>query len=167
MEKVENRYLEMVEGDYTADFSFAYLHSIRRTIYRGEWRIEDYASYRNKYQTDEVMDDQIVRYAIEGELTAETVKKILAMEVFRASFEDIDRDADRIVKHAYRNLDLESRLANSPMTIEMFLAGFYRNLGAYLVGRVTFDNKRYRPFIIALLNGDHGSYVDALINLCA
>ncbi len=71
---------------------------------------------------------------------------------------------------AYRNLDLESRLANSPMLIEIFLAGFYRNRVAYLVGRVTFDNKCYRPFIIALLNGDHGIYVDALItsiNLCA
>ncbi len=162
-DEVERRYLHLVEGEYAADLSVAYLHSIRRKIYHGEWRVDDYASYRSKYETDEVMADQLVRHEIGDLLTAEHVKKMLQIVDFRVPFENIERDAKRIVKRANRNLGLESRLSGGPMTIEMFLAGFFRNRGAYLVGRVTFDHERYRPFIIALLNGENGIYVDALI----
>ncbi|MXZ80137.1 MAG: bifunctional isocitrate dehydrogenase kinase/phosphatase [Gammaproteobacteria bacterium] len=162
-EEVEKQYLANVEGDYAADLAMAYLHSIRRKIYQGEWRVNDYASYRSKYETDEVMGDQIARHEIRHVLTVDTVKKILEMETFSVPFENLDRDAERIVRRAYRNLDLESRIRNSPMVIEMFRAGFYRNRGAYLVGRTTFDHEHYRPFIIALLNGGKGIYVDALI----
>ena len=40
-EMVERRYLESVEGEYAADLAMAYLHSIRRKIYQGEWRVND------------------------------------------------------------------------------------------------------------------------------
>ena len=162
-DEVEKNYVQKVEGDYAADLAVAYLHSIRRKIYQGEWRIDDYASYRSKYETDEVMSDQIVRFEIQKELTADKVKEMLLMENFDVPFEDIDRDALRIVRRTYRNFGLNQRLKESSMTIEMFLAGFYRNRGAYLVGRVTFDQSHYRPFIIALLNSENGIYVDALI----
>lgn len=160
---VEEYYLSMVEEDYAADLSVAYLHSIRRKIYQGEWRVNDYARSRSMYETDEIMADQLVRFDVKGKLAADTVKQMLGLEQFHVPFEDADRDADRIVRRAYRNFSLESRLNDSPMVIEMFLGGFYRNRGAYLVGRATFDHVRYRPFIIALLNGDNGIYVDALI----
>lgn len=160
---VETQYLRMVEDEYAADLSVAYLHSIRRKIYQGEWRVNDYASYRSKYQTDEVMANQLVRYQIEGELTVDSVANILGMETFQVPFENLHRDAQLIVQRANRNFGLGSQPAKSSLLIEMFLAGFYRNRGAYLVGRATFDGQRYRPFIIALLNGDRGIYVDALI----
>ncbi|MDE0308206.1 MAG: bifunctional isocitrate dehydrogenase kinase/phosphatase [Acidiferrobacterales bacterium] len=162
-DEVEKRYRQLVEGEYAADLSVAYLHSIRRKLYHGEWRVDDYAIYRSKYETDEVMADQLVRYEIGDSLTEEHVRKMLLTVNFEVPFEDIDRDARRIVQRTNRNLGLESRLAKGPATIEMFLAGFFRNRGAYLVGRVTFDRERYRPFIIALLNGENGIYADALI----
>ncbi len=162
-DEVEKRYLNTVSEEYAADLSMAYLHSIRRKIYEGEWRVNDYAHYRSKYETDEVMADQLIRYDIRQELATETIRKILMMEPFRVGFADIERDARQIVQRAYRNLDLRTRLENSPLVIEMFRGGFYRNRGAYLVGRVTFDDAHFRPFIIALLNGPHGLFVDALL----
>ncbi len=162
-DRVEERYLAGVEGEYAADLAMAYLHSIRRKIYRGEWRKADYASYRGKYRSDEVMADQLLQFNVTGALTADTVRSILTMEAHDVPFEDIDRDVRRIVNRTARNLDLDSRLGQGDMLIEMFQAGFYRNRGAYLVGRLTFDGERFRPFIIALLNGDNGIYVDALI----
>jgi len=162
-EEVEKRYVNLVEGQYAADLSVSYLHSIRRKIYHGEWRIDDYANYRSKYETDEVMSDQLASYEVSDSLTVETVKQMLTIVDFKVPFDDIEGDARRIAARANRNLNLESRLAKGSMTVEMFLAGFYRNRGAYLVGRVTFDGERYRPFIIALLNRENGIYVDALI----
>jgi len=46
---------------------------------------------------------------------------------------------------------------------EMIAAGFYRNRGAYLVGRLVHRDGSYHPLIIALLNSDSGIYVDALL----
>ena len=162
-DEVEKRYVNLVEGQYAADLSVAYLHSIRRKIYHGEWRLDDYANYRSMYETDEVMSDQLARYEVGDSLSIEAVKQMLNIVNFQVPFEDIDRDAKRIISRVNRNLNLPSRLAQGAMTIEMFLTGFFRNRGAYLVGRVTFDHERYRPFIIALLNGEDGIYVDALI----
>jgi len=47
--------------------------------------------------------------------------------------------------------------------VEMINAGFYRNRGAYLVGRLIFDNHRFVPLVIALLNDESGIYVDAVL----
>ncbi|MGI9317913.1 MAG: isocitrate dehydrogenase kinase/phosphatase AceK regulatory subunit [bacterium] len=162
-EQVEEGYQSMVVGDYSADLAMAYLHSIRRKIYQGEWRVADYAIYRNKYETDQGVAEQLNGHSIEQALDINTVAEILVQENFSVDYEDIERDAGLIVERARRNLDLDRRLGEGPMRLEMFKAGFYRNRGAYLVGRVSFNNQKYRPFIIALLNGDNGLYVDALI----
>ncbi len=46
----------------------------------------------------------------------------------------------------------------------MIDAGFYRNRGAYLVGRIILQDAAVVPLIIAILNGDHGLYVDAVLS---
>jgi isocitrate dehydrogenase kinase/phosphatase len=45
----------------------------------------------------------------------------------------------------------------------MIDAGFYRNRGAYLVGKIKFADGSYAPLIIALLNSNEGVYCDAVI----
>lgn len=162
-DQVETAYQSMVVEDYSADLAMAYLHSIRRKIYQGEWRVADYAFYRNKYETDQGVAEQLNRYVIDTALETAPLIEILNQESFTIDYEDIQRDAELLVERARRNLDLDRRLGEGAMTLEMFKAGFYRNRGAYLVGRISFDNVKYRPFIIALLNGDNGLYVDALI----
>jgi isocitrate dehydrogenase kinase/phosphatase len=162
-DQVETAYQSMVVEDYSADLAMAYLHSIRRKIYQGEWRVADYAIYRNKYETDQGVAEQLNRYVIDTTLETPPLVEILNQESFSIDYEDIQRDAGLLAERARRNLDLDRRLGEGAMTLEMFKAGFYRNRGAYLVGRISFDNVKYRPFIIALLNGDNGLYVDALI----
>lgn len=162
---VESSYQRNVEADYCADLAMAYLHSIRRKIYQGEWRVADYAAYRTKYQPDAGVGDQMYRYQIKGGLCRDVIMQILHSPNFSITYQNIDRDVDLIVERANRNLDLERRLVGNDLTLEMFKGGFYRNRGAYLVGRMHLGGDQYRPFIIALLNGNKmGLYVDALIN---
>ena len=40
---IEARYLPLIEESYEADLALAYMHSVRRQVYRGEWRPVDYA----------------------------------------------------------------------------------------------------------------------------
>jgi isocitrate dehydrogenase kinase/phosphatase len=96
-------------------------------------------------------------------LREDTVTKILNLENFSVNFIDSRRDARLIVERANRNFRLEQAHARQIKSIEVFKGGFYRNRGAYLVGRVDFGTGKYAPFIIALLNESGGIYVDALI----
>ena len=43
---VERLFRTLTEGVYHEDLALAYLHSVRRKIYRSEWRVEDYSSYQ-------------------------------------------------------------------------------------------------------------------------
>ena len=42
-------------------------------------------------------------------------------------------------------------------------AGFFRNRGAYIVGRIVFDDSSATPLILALLNHEAGIYVQAVL----
>ena len=46
--------------------------------------------------------------------------------------------------------------------IDVIASPFYRNKGAYLVGRIR-SSERLNPFVIALLNGDEGIFIDAVL----
>ena len=47
--------------------------------------------------------------------------------------------------------------------IEVIKGEFYRNRGAYIVGRIVLDNHAKVPLVIALLNDEKGIYVDAIL----
>jgi len=159
---VETQYRDSVANEYFADLSMAYLHSIRRKIYQGEWRAEDYSLYRSKYQTDSDFQDDVDRYSVSREELSSAIENILESAGFNLPYENLHRDVGKIAERAQRNLG--GRVdAENDFDVEMFRAIFFRNRGAYLVGRAVFRSGRIQPLIIALLNGDDGVYVDALV----
>ncbi len=160
---VESAYRDLIKDRYTEDLALAYCHSVRRKIYLGEWRAEDYSGHQRNRPLDDVRGKYIIRYPVDRIPGIDTIRKILNLEAFPIQYEDLDRDATLILDRMARNYRLLEPGARSVRSIEMFNAGFYRNRGAYLVGRVEFGDGKYAPFIIALLNDDAGIYVDALI----
>ncbi len=162
-DSVETAYQAMLAENYSADLAMAYQHSIRRKIYAGEWRVADYAADREKYESDEIMIDHLDRYIVKKQPDIETIVEILQGQNFAVPYRNIQQDASLILQRMERNPELERRLGQDDLVIEMYQAGFFRNRGAYLVGRLSFDGDSYRPFIIALLNSEDGVYVDALI----
>ena len=162
-EFVANAYQPLVSDSYHSDLAMAYLHSIRRKIYLGEWRVEDYAIFRSKYETDAGVSNHLDVYEINNSFDQDIVKQILLSGNFECVYEDVDRDSALIMQRTMRNLGLGIDSPIEAFRIEMFQAEFYRNRGAYLVGRISLSGGRHKPFIIALLNSEHGIYVDALI----
>jgi isocitrate dehydrogenase kinase/phosphatase len=80
---------------------------------------------------------------------------------FRVPFRDLHGDA------ALTAREIESHLAETWSNpsfdgIDLIADPFYRNKGAYLVGRIR-SGIRVSPIVIALLNGDEGIYVDAVL----
>jgi isocitrate dehydrogenase kinase/phosphatase len=159
--RVEAAFIPRVEADYEFDLALAYLHSVRRRLYRGEWRPVEYQFAHNG--TRARVDDGVhQRFACQWPVGAETIKALLQVANLSLPFEDLDGDAQRVATR------LNERLAHSAGAelsgIEMLLAGFFRNRGAYLVGRMAVARGRHRPFVLALLNVAGRLRVDALLD---
>jgi isocitrate dehydrogenase kinase/phosphatase len=92
--------------------------------------------------------------------TAAAFEAILADYRFEAGYQDAQRDAHLIAERVAARLDALG-VAGDIERIEMITTVFYRNKGAYLVGRM-FAGERMIPLSLALLNLE-GVVVDAVL----
>ena len=161
--RIEHHYGGLAQGVYHEDLALAYLHSVRRKIYISEWRVEDYSSYRTSPLDPQQVRECYLLVRVDGQVTASAIRTVLLLGDFSVPYIDFERDVALVVRRIRRNLRLDDRNAPCPASIEMFRAGFFRNRGAYLVGRFNYEDGRSRPLILALLNDEKGIYVDAVI----
>jgi len=99
-------------------------------------------------------------YAV-GSSPVDVVKRILRVCEFAAPFADLDRDAARVV----RAIELERNalgLTRPIDTIDVLHSVFFRNKGAYLVGRIR-SGSHLMPLTLALHNEPEGIIVDAAL----
>ena len=157
---VEVRYLASIRGRYEADLAFAYIHSVRRLIDRGEWRPVEYAFGDGRPVEEARVATVHVTFPVAGEVTTRLASDILAIPGFEVAYRDMTWDAERIAERANALI----KRGAPARSIEMIDAGFYRNRGAYLVGRLVRTDERVEPFVIALLNGERGIYTDAVLD---
>mgnify|MGYP003384858230 CR=1 FL=1 len=92
----------------------------------------------------------------------QTVRKLLNDYRFNVDYIDIDTDVQFLVSEIKQRVPKIGR-GNNPPRAEILEAVFYRNKGAYIVGRLTDGNGSPTPFMLALMNKEQGIYVDALI----
>ncbi len=160
---VEQCYLPVIKGRYEADFAFAYLHSVRRKIYQGEWKPVEYA-FVESIEKKGVTGSEVCRTFTGGpRVSVRTIVDILGVPGFSMPYASLDEDAALVAERSNQVLGLNGEEADYVRTIVMVDAGFYRNRGAYLVGRFVLERGGIVPLIIALLNGEGGIYVDAVL----
>ena len=162
-QEVEAAFLPLIEGRYEADLAFAFMNSVRRKIYQNEWKPVAYA-FRETPAEVAVPSNPIYRtFAGGDELSAATVAKILEIPGFRQAYRDAKGDALCVAERVNSDLGLNGAKDGAVRSIQMIDAGFYRNRGAYLLGRIFLTDGRTAPLAIALLNDDGGIYVDAVL----
>ena len=97
------------------------------------------------------------------QVTDQTIEAVLARFDLHAPFADKSTDA-RLCSERI-NLSLKTLAAGrngASFRIDMITSAFYREMGAYLIGRICFHDRRM-PLVFALGNGHQGLYVDALL----
>ena len=160
-ERIETRYLTLIAGRYESDLAFAYIHSARRMMYEGMWKPVDYAFLHHREPASERSAAVRIDVPIApGADLAALVDRILSIPRFERRWRDRPGDVGRVVER------LESIFrdgAGRPVEIQMTDAGFFRNRGAYIVGRVVFDDASATPLILALLNHEAGIHVQAVL----
>lgn len=77
-------------------------------------------------------------------------------------FEDLDRDVDALIK-TFRRTAEKTLVKIEDLQFDILNFTFYRNKGAYLIGRVL-SPAGETPFIVSVLNNEKGGlYIDALL----
>jgi isocitrate dehydrogenase kinase/phosphatase len=161
--QVEAAYLPAVAGRYEADLALAYVHSTRRRVYHGEWKPVEYGfgEQRSAASSGNAVYE---RFGCSWPVDQRVVQKILEVAELTVPFRAPASDAMRIARR------LNDVLAGTPAAaaltaIEMIRGGFFRNRGAYLVGRLVLRGDEYKPFVIALLNEADGVVAAAVLHV--
>ncbi len=158
---VRDHYVEMIRGRYAADIAYAFMNSVRRMVSKGAWRAVDYSWGQVSGETRPHPQDRIkIHRSIPfGETTlADAIRTVLSVPELDAPFKDISYDIERITERIAERFGKEAS-----GIFEIIDAGFYRNRGAYIVGRIRLKDQ-VSPFALALLNEDDGVFVDAVLN---
>ena len=160
LNQLEARFWRMVENRYESDVAYAFMHSIRRMVYRDEWKPVEYSFWGSNENSEQYPAELLQKFDVDATVSDDLLAEILRIPEFSVAHRDIEGDALAIARRINR---LARRRDRDITTVEMIDAGFFRNRGAYLVGKILFDDHSYAPLIIALLNGPDGIYCDAVI----
>jgi isocitrate dehydrogenase kinase/phosphatase len=158
---LEADYLRLIAGRYEADLAFAFLYSVRRELFEDVWKPATYdgAPAPGLSEPGRVTK----RFETPLPVRAAMISDILDLAGFSVGWRDKATDSRFAALELNRNLLRLGARDGDALAIEMVDAGFFRNRGAYLVGRVTGERIAPVPLLIAVLNGPAGLYVDALL----
>jgi isocitrate dehydrogenase kinase/phosphatase len=158
--EVEAAVLPAIRGRYEADLALAYLHSARRRLHHGDWRAVEY-TFGGQQPRPSAASAVFERHECHWPVEAIGIQRLFAVGELSVAFADPAGDAERIARRL--NDTLVERAGAGLSAIEMLRGAFFRNRGAYLVGRLVLAHGEHRPFVIALLNEAAGVYAAAVL----
>lgn len=91
-------------------------------------------------------------YPLNNSSLENTLTRILQDYAFEAPFVNMPRDVALVAE----------RIGQPPQRIEMIHEVFFRGMGAYLIGRLVYDN-RTQPIVISMLHSEEGLVIDGLL----
>jgi isocitrate dehydrogenase kinase/phosphatase len=157
---IKAAYRPQVDGRYEADLAIAYLHSVMRRVHAAEWWPVDYAFGeipRAAARREQLCLDFPGGFPVDSL----AVRELLQVGELGIPFHDLERDAALVANRLNENI--ADGADRSLLKIEMLRGCFFRNRGAYLVGRLAFGDGRYKPLVVALQNRPEGVVACAVL----
>jgi isocitrate dehydrogenase kinase/phosphatase len=161
--ELKNEFSKLVENRYDGPIVETFFNSVLRKIFISEGINEEIEFIDFDRDVIFVNPDQPIYHSFFlGSDTIElVVRRIIASYNFRFKFADVEADMaylterlTKAVRKAFVKLSFDR--------IDMLRSVFYRNKGAYLVGRIIKGNKLI-PVVIPLVHGQNGVEVDTLL----
>ncbi len=166
-EDLEQCYIEGIADRYEADIAFSFMHSIKRRIYKGEWRPVEYSFSQPLVKRAKSLEQPFVRFPIDDTLTPQQVTRMLAMPRFAIGFYELDATARKVAERFTQLERLGEYGDAAVVAVDVLQAGFFRDVTGFIVGRVVKADETHAPFILALLNSEQGIVVDAFLHKTA
>jgi isocitrate dehydrogenase kinase/phosphatase len=157
-------YRQCIESHPNRELLETFYNSVCCYLFRHE-RIDDHCMFvaEATASVPDHTDDELLNHYPIGTSIRALIYRILADYRLDIPLEDIERDVRNIV-HALKERVLPHMPeAREQISVEVLKSLFYRNKGAYLVGRIC-GGERSIPFVIPLINNERGAiYVDTAI----
>jgi isocitrate dehydrogenase kinase/phosphatase len=159
--EIDALYCRAIHGRYEADLALAYLHSAQRVIHHGEWKPVEYG-FDGPRPVIPSQSEVYERFTCSWPVDPLVMQRVMQVADLAVPFADPAGDAERIARRV--NDVLLGRSGAGLRAIEMVRAGFFRNRGAYLFGRLRLKGTELKPFVIALLNDADGVHAEAVVH---
>lgn len=159
----ERHYLELIKGRYEADLAFAFVNSVHRKIFADEWKPVAYSYGDAAAPRQSLANPVLLTFESHLPIDPAVVRRILDIPGFSVPWRDIDGDARLVAAEIDRALAPLDLPANAEVRLVMANAGFFRNRGAYIAGRMSIPGHGLRPLLVALLNNPQGIFADAVL----
>lgn len=167
-QEVKQHYVILLAEHKQPELAETFFNSVICRLLHREYFNNDYIFYRPGVST-EFLDAEPASYRAyypmgqeHGQGVRETLLKILADIGLACPFENAPRDVRRILRAARRYLPRPFR-TEPDLQLQVLSALFFRNKGAYLIGRLI-NGGEMIPFSVPLLRNQRGQLVlDALL----
>lgn len=162
--EIKEMYYEDIMNFNTRNIAETFYNSIFRHTHRGVISADEElmfvnatGSYREYKSTEPIFYTLYL-----GKNLRTTFEQIFALYSFDPPFDNVERDTHFLATALSRRL--KALKVSSPVghRLELLKSVFFRNKGAYIVGRLHINHRPY-PFVMPLLHKEEGIYVDALL----
>mgnify|MGYP005666435045 CR=1 FL=1 len=163
--EVKDMYFEEILNFNTRNIAETFYNSVFRHSHKGLSVDEELmfvhatGTYREFQSAQPIFHTYEFSHSIE-----ETIRDIFTHFTFDVPFEDLERDQSYLTRALKRCL--HSRELNpQELRLELLKSIFFRNKGAYIVGRLMHQESEGEPipFIMPILHEEGGIYIDALL----
>jgi isocitrate dehydrogenase kinase/phosphatase len=161
--EVKEMYYEDIMNFNTRNIAETFFNSVFRYVRQGEVSADEELMFVHATGTyREFKSTEPIFYTLYlGKSSRSLFEQIFSLYTFNAPFEDIDRDIQYLATSLHERLQ-EMKVSSVGLRIEILKSIFFRNKGAYIVGRILVFNKAF-PFVLPLLHEERGIYVDTLL----
>lgn len=161
-ESIDRLFMAMIVDRYEADTAFSFAHSLRRNMSNEIWRPVAYSFPPPSKLRAFSMASVYRRIRLTQRIDAALIESFLTVPEFSVPWRSLHRDAQRVVDRLQTLLYGPG--ASAPIALDVVEAGFFRDRRAFVVGRWVRADDTIVPFVVALQNGAHGIYAEAVVH---
>jgi isocitrate dehydrogenase kinase/phosphatase len=157
-------YAGLIEGHNNFEIAETFFNSMYCMVFKHRKIRNEYAFVFSPHGDMPPADvSKVYRtYRLDGSM-AELFRELLNDYAFNIPYEDLERDIDNIVDAIVRGLAVRFDLNEPDVEFHVLEHHFYRNKGAYIVGRIV-SGSSSMPFVIPILHNEEGAvYVDTIL----
>ena len=164
-EEVKIRYIRLLLNHRQPELAESFYNSVFCRLFDRRYYNNTNIFVRSSVSKEYILADEPIykSYYPEKAGLQNTITQILNDAGLDIPFENIQRDVRNIMRTINRHLPLQRRVLQLNYQIDVLSSLFFRNKGAYLIGRVI-NGYHKTPFIVPILHNEKGGvYVDALL----
>jgi isocitrate dehydrogenase kinase/phosphatase len=159
---IREEYQEMIKDRTDVELAETFFNSVFRKTFPNNPLDEELMYVMEGHNSCEIRENSALLRTYPASMGLEKIiRQILDDYDFGVAYLDKEQDVQFLIEEVKKVILTRYKVDSSTRT-QLLKSVFYRNKAAYLIGR-TFVGGKWMPFIIPVLNGPKGVFVDTLI----